>query len=120
MTPASKLLAQRLRKSFAEEVARPDDAIRLDRAALLVAAEDEAYKNLDVEEYLSRLDRLGELARERIAGQTGARGVEAFNHFMFEEMGFAGNQLDYYDPRNSFLNHVIERRTGIPITLSIL
>jgi regulator of sirC expression with transglutaminase-like and TPR domain len=39
---------------------------------------------------------------------------------MFEEMGFAGNQLDYYDPRNSFLNHVIDRRTGIPITLSIL
>lgn len=119
MTPASKLLAQRWRESFAREVARPDETIRLDRAALLVGAEDEAYKNLDVEEYLARLDRLGELARERINDAAGA-GVEAFNHFMFEEMSFAGDQLNYYDPRNSFLNHVIDRRMGIPITLSIL
>jgi regulator of sirC expression with transglutaminase-like and TPR domain len=120
MTPASKLLAQRWRASFAEEVARPDESIRLDRAALMIGAEDEAYKNLDVGEYLSRLDGLGELAREGMDDSTGAGGVEAFNHFMFEEMGFTGNQLDYYDPRNSFLNHVIDRHTGIPITLSIL
>ncbi|MGB7923794.1 MAG: transglutaminase-like domain-containing protein [Pyrinomonadaceae bacterium] len=120
MTPASKLLAQRWRASFAEEVARPEDSIRLDRAALMIGAEDEAYKNVDVEGYLSRLDGLGEIARERIDDSTGAGGVEAFNHFMFEEMGFAGNQLDYYDPRNSFLNDVIDRRRGIPITLSIL
>ena len=120
MTPAGKLLAQRVRASFAEEVARTDESIRLDRAALLIAAEDEVYKNLDVGEYLARLDKLGELARARINDSTGAEGVEAFNHFMFEEMGFAGNQLDYYDPRNSFLNQVIDRRMGIPITLSIL
>jgi regulator of sirC expression with transglutaminase-like and TPR domain len=120
MTPASKLLAQRWRESFAEEVARPDESIRLDRAALMIGAEDEAYKNLDAEEYLSRLDKLGEWARARIDDATGARGVEAFNHFIFEEMGFVGNQLDYYDPRNSFLNDVIDRRRGIPITLSIL
>jgi regulator of sirC expression with transglutaminase-like and TPR domain len=119
MTPASKVRAQRLRESFAEEVAKPGEAIRLDAAALLIAAEDEAHREVDVAEYLSRLEGLGELARERLRGPTGSR-VEAFNHFLFEEMAFTGNQLDYYDPRNSFLNHVIDRRTGIPITLSIL
>src|SRR5256714_1746996 len=118
MTPASKLLAKSIRASFVAEVAR-GSFIRLDRAALLVAAEDEAYRNVDVAEYLARLETLGEMARERIRGSAGAA-IEAFNHFMFEEMGFAGNQLDYYDPRNSFLNHVIDRRVGIPVTLSIL
>ena len=118
MTPASKLHAQRVRESFAAEVAR-GSFIRLDRAALLVAAEDEAYKNVDVAEYLSRIGKLGEVAQERIQASSGAA-IEAFNHFMFEEMGFAGNQLDYYDPRNSLLNHVMDRRIGIPITLSIL
>jgi regulator of sirC expression with transglutaminase-like and TPR domain len=101
------------------EVGRPGESIRLERAALLIAAEDEAYKNVDVAEYLSRLEQLGEVARERVQAHAGA-GVEAFNHFMFEELGFTGNQLDYYDPRNSLLNHVIDRRMGIPITLSIV
>jgi regulator of sirC expression with transglutaminase-like and TPR domain len=118
MTPASKLLAESIRAAFVEEVAR-GSYIRLDRAALLVAAEDEAYRKVDVEEYLARVESLGEMARERVEQAAGRR-VEAFNHFMFEEMGFAGNQLDYYDPRNSYLNHVIDRRVGIPITLSIL
>lgn len=118
MTPASKLLAESIRASFVAEVAR-GSFIRLDRAALLVAAEDEAYRNVDVAEYLAQLETFGEMARERIRGSAGAT-IEAFNHFMFEEMGFAGNQLDYYDPRNSFLNHVIDRRVGIPVTLSIL
>jgi regulator of sirC expression with transglutaminase-like and TPR domain len=119
MTPASKLRAQSVRASFAEEVAGRDEAIRLDRAALLIAAEDEAHKSVDVAEYLSRLETLGGLARERLEEAT-TSSVEAFNYFLFEEMGFTGNQLDYYDPRNSFLNRVIDRRTGIPITLSIL
>jgi regulator of sirC expression with transglutaminase-like and TPR domain len=119
MTPASKLLAASIRETFAVEVARPGESIRLDVAALLIAAEDEAYKNVDVAAYLSRLETFGEMARERLEGSTGVA-VEAFNHFMFEEMGFTGNQLNYYDPRNSFLNHVIDRRMGIPITLSIL
>ena len=118
MTPADKFLAQSMRASFAEEAARAS-FIRLDRAALLVAAEDEAYRKVDVDEYLARLEKLGEMARERVDQSAGAP-IDAFNRFMFEEMGFAGNQLDYYDPRNSFLNHVIDRRVGIPITLSIL
>jgi regulator of sirC expression with transglutaminase-like and TPR domain len=119
MTPASKLLAQAIRKSFAGEISRPDESIRLEYAALLVAAEDEAHLNIDVMEYLRRLSELGQEARERVAAAPGA-GIEAFNHFMFEEANFAGNQLDYYEPANSFLNRVLDRRTGIPITLSII
>lgn len=119
MTPASKLLGQEMRNSFAEAISRPDQAIRLEYAALLVAAEDEAHLRVDVMEYLLRLMRLGQEAQKRVAAAPGVA-VEAFNHFMFEEMGFAGNQLDYYAPANSYLNHVLDRRTGIPITLSIL
>jgi regulator of sirC expression with transglutaminase-like and TPR domain len=119
MTPASKLLAQEQRQAFAAEIARPDEAIRLEYAALLVAAEDEAHLNIDVVEYLLRLSNLGLEARDRVEAAAGVA-VEAFNRFMFEEAGFSGNQLDYYDPSNSYLNRVLERRVGIPITLSIV
>jgi regulator of sirC expression with transglutaminase-like and TPR domain len=119
MTPASTLLAQQMRQAFALEISRPDESIRLEYAALLVAAEDEARLNIDIAECLRRLDDLGAAAEQRVAAATGA-GVEAFNNFLFEEAGFAGNQFDYYDAANSYLNRVLERRTGIPITLSIL
>lgn len=120
MTPASKLRACEVRRAFAEEVARPDGAIRLDYAALLIGAEDEAAKVVDVGDYLSRLDSWAEVARRRLASSATPTPVEAFNRFMFEELGFVGNKSDYYDPRNSYLNEVMDRRTGIPITLSIL
>ena len=120
MTPASKLLACELRRAFAEEVAKPDGSIRLEYAALLVAAEDEAHMNIDVDAYLSRLERWAALARERIAQSTLETPIAAFNRFMYDELGLVGNQLDYYSPRNSYLNEVIDRRTGSPITLSIV
>lgn len=120
MTPASKLLACEMRRAFAEEVAKPDGSIRLEYAALLVAAEDEAHMRIDVAEYLLRLERWAALARERITQSTAETPIEAFNRFMFDELGLVGNQFDYYNPRNSYLNEVIDRRTGIPITLSII
>lgn len=121
MTPAGKLRAGEMRSAFAEEVTGPESAIRLERAALLIGAEDEAEKGLEVSDYLSRLDAWAEEARERMAQRPrGVTPIEAFNSFMFEELGFAGNRNDYYDPRNSYLNEVMDRRTGIPITLSIL
>ena len=119
MTPAGKLLAREMRRAFMEEIAKPDEAIRLEYAALLVAAEDEAHLRVDVVEYLMRLAGLGIEARKRVRAAPGA-GVEAFNHFMFEEAGFAGNQLNYYDPANSYLNRVLDCRVGIPITLAII
>jgi regulator of sirC expression with transglutaminase-like and TPR domain len=119
MTPASKLLAQEMRKTFAAEISRPDESIRLEYAALLIAAEDEAHLKVDIVEYLLRMTGLGLEAETRVAASAGAA-VEAFNHFMFEEAGFIGNQLDYYDPANSYLNRVLDRRMGIPLTLSII
>ncbi|HEY0407718.1 MAG TPA: transglutaminase-like domain-containing protein [Pyrinomonadaceae bacterium] len=119
MTPASKLRAQQMRKAFAVEISKPDEAIRLEYAALLVAGEDEAHLDVDIVACLLRLADLGVEASKRVAARPGA-GVEAFNHFLFEEAGFAGNQFDYYDAANSFLNRVLERRAGIPITLSII
>lgn len=102
-----------------EEAQKPAALMRLDRAALLIGAEDEAYRNVSVERYLSQLDELAEEARSFMAvSQSGE--TEAFNYFLFELKRFAGNQLDYYDPRNSFLNEVIDRRLGIPITLSVV
>lgn len=119
MTPSSKHRAARARELFAEEVRKAGALVRLDRAALLIGAEDEAYRNIEVDKYLSQLDELASEARSFLeASQSGE--TEAFNYFLFELKRFTGNQLDYYDPRNSFLNEVMDRRVGIPITLSII
>jgi regulator of sirC expression with transglutaminase-like and TPR domain len=75
-------------------------------------ARDE-YPALDVEAYLSELDAMAHEARRYLRAQ-----VTGLCRYLFHEMGFRGNQQDYYDPRNSFLNQVMDRRTGIPITLS--
>lgn len=98
-------------------VSGPDEQVDLARASLLIASEE--YPHLDVESYLGRLDALGEIlsARMTSAGSS-AQAVEAANRLLFGEEGFHGNLENYYDPRNSFLNDVLDRRTGIPITLS--
>lgn len=106
------------RRSFARLVAQPDASIELAHAALLVAAEERP--GLDVEHYRARLYELGLTARERLARDEESNPVVALNKFIFEELGFAGNQADYYDPRNSLLSDVLERRKGIPITLSVV
>lgn len=117
MTPADKVVAAGARSRFALEVLRRGEEINLARAALLVAAEEDG--RCDVEASLGALGRMGREARERVADFGGAP-VVALNRYVFEELGFAGNREKYYDPRNSLLNRVIERRTGIPITLSIV
>lgn len=120
MTPAGKLLMLEARRRFALLVAQPEAAIELAQAALLIAAEERP--GLEVEHYRARLYELGLTARERIAAARDgeANAVMTFNKYIFEELGFAGNQSDYYDPRNSLLSDVLERRTGIPITLSVV
>ena len=106
----------RWRRQFAEMLARPDEGVDLARAALLIACEE--YPALDLPLYLGRLDAMGEAVRRRLSTADGAGAVAALNAHLFEEEGFRGNDEDYYDPRNSFLNEVLDRRTGIPITLS--
>jgi regulator of sirC expression with transglutaminase-like and TPR domain len=108
----------RLRDGFAVLVAA-GDLTDLGRAALEIARV--AYPALDPAPYLRQLDLLADGARARV--QPLARSVDAAKElaaYLFGECGFRGNQDDYYDPRNSFLNDVLERRTGIPISLSVL
>ncbi|MSQ61866.1 MAG: tetratricopeptide repeat protein [Dehalococcoidia bacterium] len=102
-----------------ELMRRPSDQIDLARAALLVSCE--AYADLDIAHYLAMLDDLARAARDRMRPSDGPFSrLQILNGFLFDEMGFRGNEEDYYDPRNSYLNEVLDRRLGIPITLSIL
>ena len=107
------------RTRFAEIAALPDEEIDLAEAALVLAAE--AVPELDVAAYLARID---ELARELAGGNTGESSlrarVDSLNRELFEARGFHGSRDGYYDPRNSFLNEVLDRRTGIPISLCVL
>jgi regulator of sirC expression with transglutaminase-like and TPR domain len=104
---------------FAQLLGREDARIDLARACLMIA--QDAYPGLDVERYLGEIERMAIGLRARVP-QTGRaeERVVALNQFLYEDLGYCGNTDDYYDPRNSYLNDVIERRTGIPITLSIL
>ena len=91
----------------------------LAEASLLIA--QDAYPDLDIGHYLARIDALAATVRSRVADDAFAKQkLAALNRHLFKELGFYGNAAEYYDPRNSYLNQVLERRTGIPITLSIL
>lgn len=106
------------RRRFAQLAAQPEASIELAHAALLVAAEERP--GLEVEHYRAQLYELGLAARAAIARAGESNAIGALNKFLFEELGFAGNQANYYDPRNSLLSDVLDRRTGIPITLSLV
>ncbi|MEK7733840.1 MAG: transglutaminase-like domain-containing protein [Pseudomonadota bacterium] len=96
-----------------------DQDLSLAEAALLLAKDE--YPGLDVDAYLARLDELATRVRVRLPeGANIEDTLVTMNQILFDELGFAGNVDDYYDPRNSFLNDVLDRKLGIPITLSIL
>ncbi|HEV8518280.1 MAG TPA: tetratricopeptide repeat protein [Burkholderiales bacterium] len=104
---------------FRQVVCGPDEAINLGEAALLIAAEE--YRDLDIASYLARLDQLAATLKRRLRPDIGsADTIVALNRFLFEEHGFSGDAADYYDPRNSFLNEVLDRKRGIPITLAVV
>jgi regulator of sirC expression with transglutaminase-like and TPR domain len=97
----------------------PEGAIRLAEAALWIAATE--YADLDVAAWLRRLDALGAGAARAVGPESGAdEAATALGRLLFEREGFRGNAEEYYDPRNSFLNDVLDRRLGIPITLSVV
>lgn len=107
------------RERFTAIVSGPDAGIGLAEASLLVACEE--YPELDVPAYLGRLDELAVDLKQRVAPGNGPEAVVGeLNGLLFERLGFRGNDDDYYDPRNSYLNEVLDRRTGIPITLSMV
>ncbi|MDQ3570156.1 MAG: transglutaminase-like domain-containing protein [Actinomycetota bacterium] len=95
---------------FAELITGDDTEIPLDEAALLIAAH--AYPDLDVAAELARLDKIAEGCPP---GQ-----LDGLRHHLFEVLGFSGNTGHYDDPRNSFLNEVLQRRLGIPISLAVV
>ncbi len=105
------------RGAFARIVSGGDSAIELDRAALLIAAEE--YPDLMVDDYLGKLDDLAERVRQRLYADAGPHETLArLNQVLFDEEGFRGDDKEYFDPRDSYLNAVIDRRIGSPITLS--
>ncbi|MEX0856197.1 MAG: transglutaminase-like domain-containing protein [Gemmatimonadota bacterium] len=104
---------------FLREVRRRDDEIDLARAALYVARE--TYPQLQVSAYLSRLDLLAEEVRDRLSNESAPMVLlQELRTTLFDRHGFRGNRENYYDPRNSFLSDVLDRRVGIPLTLGIL
>lgn len=106
-------------REFRQAVDRPEELIDLGRAALTIALDE--YPNLDIAACLSRIDELAVRVAGRAGGESNIyRSIAALNTVLFKEQGFGPNRDNYFDPRNSFLNEVLERKTGIPITLSVL
>ncbi|HUP66145.1 MAG TPA: tetratricopeptide repeat protein [Thermoanaerobaculia bacterium] len=107
------------RERFREIATRSDEDLDLGEASLVIALEE--YPALSVDDYLVRIDRWGEAVRERVGSSHDVeRIVEEINHLLFEEEGFHGDEGDYYDPRSSFFNEVLDRHAGRPLSLSIL
>ena len=96
-----------------------DATAPLDVAELALYLARDEYANLDVEAYLSELSGMAHEAKNYLRGSLEER-VFGLSRYLFHEMGFRGNIQDYYDPRNSYLNEVLDRRTGLPITLSVV
>jgi regulator of sirC expression with transglutaminase-like and TPR domain len=123
------VIKPQLVRSFTHAALSPDPDLAI--AALLIARIE--YPSLEAGPYLDRLDALGREARLRVASAPIIPGdapphvdpdcyarVMALNDYLFNELHFVGNEVHYEDPRNSFLNEVLDRRTGIPITLALL
>jgi len=96
----------------------------LAQAALAIAGVE--YPAVDPSPYLQRLERMGEAAAGRLQRHLSGGGVSqhvlvaTLNAYLYEELGFSGNRERYDDPRNSFLNEVLDRRLGIPISLAVI
>ena len=105
--------------AFREAIDCPEDQIDLGRAALAIAAQE--YPDLKIDDYLSQLDELGQAVELRIGDEKNPyRVIAALNTVLFKELDFQGNRSEYYDPKNSFLNDVMTRKKGIPISLSVI
>jgi regulator of sirC expression with transglutaminase-like and TPR domain len=105
--------------AFGEMLARDESRIDLAHACLMIA--EDAYPELDAELYLGDIERMAHRLRARAQNvHSPEEKLMALNQFLFDELGYRGNAEAYYDPRNSYLNEVMDRRTGIPITLAVL
>lgn len=123
---------QRARLAFTNLIAGENASIDLARAALLIAAEE--YPGLDIDRHLNHLDELAAQVRLYLENapepaidlpvvepeREHVRILRALSKVLFEQEHFRGSRADYYNPQNSFLNRVLERRLGIPLTLSLI
>lgn len=106
-------------EQFVEVAGLPDQDVDLARAALLIAATE--YPNLDLDHELGILDSLSAGASQQLGeDRSPLFCINTLSVYLFDSVGFRGNLDDYDDPRNSFLNDVLRRRLGIPITLSLM
>ena len=107
------------RRLLADELSRSDPEMDLARAVLLVAKEE--YPQLSVDLYLARLDQVAEEVKDRLANETASLIVlgEVIDT-LYTRRKLSGNREAFYDPRNSFLNDVLDRGVGIPLTLGIV
>jgi regulator of sirC expression with transglutaminase-like and TPR domain len=96
-----------------------DPAAPLDPAEVALRLAQDEYPHLDVEGYLSELDCMAHEVKAYLRGDLDVQ-VHGLCRYLFHEMGFHGNTQNYFDPKNSYLNDVLDRRTGLPITLSIV
>jgi len=110
-------LAQAFAALVGQEV--EDDRIDLVRAALVIAQTE--YPSLNIDAYCARIEDFARRVK-RLVPDMGdpAESIAALNRALYEDEGFRGNAEDYYDPRNSFLNDVLDRKLGIPITLAVV
>lgn len=110
---------EQARENFALAVRKRSADIDLFSACLHIAAEE--YENLDTEKYSARVDELTGMVKDRVPSTPSHYDyLHSLNEVLFGIVGLRGNNENYYDPRNSFLNEVMDRGLGIPITLSII
>ncbi len=108
-----------IRDLFFAEIDRPDTQIDLAKSALYIAQIE--YPDLDIDRYLKTLDKMAqEVSLKLPETQYPLKVIKVINQYLYDDLNFHGNELDYYNPRNSFLNDAIDLRTGIPITLSLI
>lgn len=107
------------RQRFREIAGRPEGALDLVEASLVIALEEDP--RIDLGSYLGQLEAWGDAVRDRLRGSRDTeRVVDTINHLLFDEEGFRGQDDDYYDPRSVLLSEVFERHAGLPITLSVI
>ena len=98
---------------------RDNNEVQLATGALLIAQSE--YRELNIEDYLHQLDEMADVVRERIQETTlPEEHIAELNRYLFQEKGFTGNTENYYALGNNFLNFVLDKKTGIPITLGVV
>jgi len=112
-------MESRMHERLAKLAKTSEQEMNLAEAALLIAMDE--YPGLDVDAYLRQLDELATSVQQRLPAQAGLEDtLVTLNQFLFVEQGFSGDTDDYDDPRNSFLNEVLDRKRGIPLTLALV